>query len=420
MIGIEEARQYVLEQAQPRSTETVSLSEGYNRILRQAAVSDIDSPPHDKALMDGFAIRSADVAAASASLHVVEQITAGDVPRRTLQAGECARIMTGAPIPTGADAVIMIEQAEAVGHATPKDRTAVAQATDVVFPEVRVSPGQNIMRRAASLAKGETVLAAGCRLGSAEIGLLAEIGHVAIEVAARPQVSILATGNELVPPDQRPEPGQIRNSNSSLLHALTCEAGGTPHLQGIAPDDAEELRAAIAAGLEHDVLILSGGVSAGVLDLVPAMLAECGVEPIFHKVRLKPGKPIFFGVRRQTDRPATLVFGLPGNPVSSLVGFHLFVRPALQAMMTGEAEPRETATARLAQAFSHRGGRPTYWPAKLLIRQGILEASPLDWKGSADQKTVAAADGFVYFPEPPREYQPGDVVEVLGNALPLR
>ncbi len=246
-----------------------------------------------------------------------EEVTAGQVPQAPLQPGLATRIMTGAPVPAEAEAVVMVEQTQTSSDADGIEWVEIA--------EVRLPESGNIMLQGTSLRAGEVILSAGRTIRPLEIGLLAEVGRHQVQVSLVPSVAILSTGNELVDVDQSPQAGQIRNSNGPLLNALVQRAGAKPVPLGIGRDDLDDLRQLVAQGLQEDVLVLSGGVSAGVLDLVPQVLQELGVEQVFHKVDLKPGKPLWFGVNADTQ---TLVFGLPGNPVSSLVCCELFVRPA--------------------------------------------------------------------------------------------
>jgi molybdopterin molybdotransferase len=245
-----------------------------------------------------------------------------------------------------------------------------------------------------------------------EIGLLAEVGRDRVQAFPAARVAILSTGNELVDAGRRPQPGQIRNSNGPMLAAQVTEAGGIAVPLGIARDDAGELRRLIGQGLEGgDVLVLSGGVSAGILDLVPAALADLGVREVFHKIRVKPGKPLWFGVLPGEAR--TLVFGLPGNPVSSLVCFHLFVRPALLRLSgDADAEP-PLAPAALAHSFDHRGDRPTYFPAAVDGPPASRKAALTAWKGSADLRSLAEANCLACFSEGERRYEAGDLIDVL-------
>ncbi|MCU0877460.1 MAG: molybdopterin molybdotransferase MoeA, partial [Pirellulaceae bacterium] len=322
------------------------------------------------------------------------------VPTRTIEPGAATRIMTGAPIPAGADSVVMVEQ------------TALA-GSSVRILQSPVKPGQNIMRRAASLARGQTVLEPGKLLRAIEVGLLAEVGIPRVAAIPRPKLLVMATGNELVDHWEVPGPGQIRNSNSLLLAGLATDAGALAATHPIVRDDAASLREHIAIGLQSDVLVLSGGVSAGALDLVPGVLADLGVDHVFHKVNLKPGKPLWFGVKRHPSGRQTLVFGLPGNPVSGLVCFELFVRPAIEKLSGREPRGLSRTTATLTHEHRQRGDRPTYWPAALEPGPGSHRVTPLPWQGSGDLRTLADANCLAYFPAGDQTFAPGATIEVL-------
>ena len=416
MIDVGEAERRVLEAAsqaaRSRTIERVPLLDALGRVLAEDVTSDVDSPPHDKSIVDGYAVRTADFERRPHSadpgpveLAVVEEVTAGQVPTQPLGTGRTTRIMTGAPIPEGADAVVMSEETE---HADePGTPLGVAR-----FKSSSVVPGQNILRQGTSLRRAQVVLEAGRRLRSAEIGLLAEVGRGGVSVFRRPSLAVLATGNELVPPEFAPGPGQIRNSNGPMLLAAAKECSAVPIDLGIGRDDPQSLRELIDKGLQCDVLVLSGGVSAGALDLVPGILQELGVVEIFHKIRLKPGKPLFFGVRQQAEGPATLVFGLPGNPVSSFVCFHLFVRKALAVLGAG-CDPPISIQAALAEDFVHQGPRTTYHPARLLTDRSPPEVEQVPWHGSADLRALSTADALAIFPEGDREYPAGTEIMAL-------
>jgi molybdopterin molybdotransferase len=414
MLSISEALTKVLATTGRMAPVRVRLADALGLALAEDVASDIDSPPHDKATVDGYAVVAADLDSGSAELAVLEEVTAGAVPTLAVSRGHCTRIMTGAPVPAGADAVVMVERSDLL----PGDaRVRIAD---------RVTPRQNIMARGASLESGEIVLRSGHEVRAAEVGLLAELGRSEVVVFPQPRVALLSTGNELVEADVRPRAGQIRNSNGPMLAAAVRRAGGIPLELGIARDERGDLGAKIEQGLAADVLVLSGGVSAGVLDLVPSVLGELKVEQVFHKVRLKPGKPLWFGVAGSKFKvpgvepgtlnlePGTLVFGVPGNPVSSLVCFELFVRPAI-AQLSG----RDTAaglrqlSARLAGEFVHRGDRPTYFPA-VVRRQGeALSVEPVRWRGSGDLRAITTANALAVFPEGDRTWQAGEQVDVL-------
>jgi molybdopterin molybdotransferase len=255
------------------------------------------------------------------------------------------------------------------------------------------------------------VLRAGTRLRSLEVGVLAEVGQAAASVFLRPTVALLSTGNEIVPPEQKPGGGQIRNSNGPMLAAATREAGAVPRNLGIVRDDLNELTSAIRRGLAADAIVISGGVSAGVLDFVPAALSALNVREIFHHVNLKPGKPIWFGVLER-ESVKTLVFALPGNPVSSWVCFQLFVRPAL-LRLAGDSSPiSKPVAARLTAAHVHRGDRPTYFPARAESTDAGIAIMPLPWQGSADLAAFARANALAIF-EGTRRYDVADVVPAI-------
>lgn len=435
MITLEEALAKVSESVNQLGTESIDISNGVGRVLATPIDSDVDSPPFDKALMDGFALRSIDALGsefqfsdssdsgtnssnaqpAAIKLKCIESVTAGELPSLTLGAGECTRIMTGAPLPIGCDFVAMIERCEVV---TDENNTA-----HVIIRDENIQAERNIMRQATSMKRGEQLFQAGDVLQASDIGLLAEVGHREITVYRQPRAMVLATGNELMHCNQDPQPGKIRNSNGPMLTAalrgLGCEVTELP----IGRDDQAQLRQLIQQGLETDLLVLSGGVSAGDLDLVPATLAECGVKEVFHKVKLKPGKPILFGTydrspgkpNATTDSPTCYVFGLPGNPVSSLIGLKLFVERAIQKMTGQNDSGTGTIDARMAVNFSHRGPRPTCWPSNLEFSNGQLLCHPLDWKGSADQRTIASANGLALFAAGDHDYSTGDPIRVIVN-----
>ena len=401
MISVEEALKLILEKVPTRPSELVPLEALTGRVLAEEISSDLDSPPHDKSMVDGYAVQRNDLAELPVTLDVLEEVTAGEVPRSALQPGQATRIMTGAPVPRGADAVVMVEQTS-----TSNDANGIESVT---IGEVQLPASGNIMPQGTSLRAGDVVLKPGRTIRPLEIGLLAEVGRHQVQVSEIPSVAVLSTGNELVDVDQSPQPGQIRNSNGPMLGALASRAGADVVSLGIGRDRMEDLRQAISQGLQEDVLVLSGGVSAGVLDLVPQVLQELGVEQVFHKVAIKPGKPLWFGVATTGQ---TLVFGLPGNPVSSMVCFELFVRPALQALSGGEPTGLEQTEATLHEAFHTRASRPTFFPSRLYLENNQTRVQPLPWKGSADQRTLTDANCLAYFPADQNQYDAGDTILV--------
>ncbi len=405
MISIDEAlaliRQYV--RPLPACERELRQLPGYR--LAEPVVSDIDSPPFDKSMMDGVAVRAADFADGIREFECVGEILAGDDSSTVLAAGQTIRIMTGAPVPAGADAVVMIEETNA------REPSGNSQ---IRITGNRCDAGQNILRRAATMACGQRVFPAGHRIRAHDVGVLAESGAARCRVTGQPSLAVIATGNELVPVNTRPHGSQIRNSNGPMIAAMAgpwcCEVVDL----GIAPDTAGELQRSIETGLQSSVLVLSGGVSAGVADLVPRVLEQAGVEPVFHKVSIKPGKPIWFGqLPRAASEPPTLVFGLPGNPVSSLCCFHVFVRPALE-YLAGRNDTPELPAAWLATDHRQRAGRTTYWPAAWSFneqQQRIVR--PLDWKGSADLLTLSAANCFAVFDGDRSAFSAGSPVPIL-------
>lgn len=399
MISVEEALGLIHQCAKPRAACRLAAADALGRVLAADVTSDIDSPPYDKALMDGYAVIANDITS-GVELKILEEVTAGDVPTLPVTAGHATRIMTGAPIPEGCTAVIMVERTELI------DDTIVRIDSD------RAHAGQNIMPRGESVRTGDVVLQAMRSIRPIEVGVLAECGATEVAVFPQPRVAILSTGNELVPAHVRPAPGQIRNSNGPMLEAFVKRTGCTAVNLGVGRDVREDLDRLVRLGLEEDVLVLSGGVSAGVLDLVPEVLAANGVEQIFHKVHLKPGKPIWFGVKADS-RGDRLVFGLPGNPVSSLVCFELFVRPALAKLSGAEGSGLERRTAKLAKSHTRFGDRPTYFPARLFDRDGETVVEPLAWKGSADLRTLADANCLALFPPSDCGFPEGEKVEVF-------
>jgi molybdopterin molybdotransferase len=405
MIDLEAALAHVVAEARLLPPRRVRLEEGRGRKLIEPIVADVDSPPWDRAMMDGFAVRSADMvdgagrSAAPVSLDVVVDLAAGDASTLEIRSGSCARIMTGAPVPRGADAVVPIECAV--------EGTAGVHAGGVVrVVDPRFRDGQHIGLQGCAFRAGAEVLPVGTLLTPAAVGLAAEAGATHVVVVPRPRVAILSTGSELVAPEALPRFGQTRNSNGPMLAAAV----------GVV-DRPEPLRAAVAQGLATDILLLSGGVSAGDLDLVPDAFRRCGVEKIFHKVRLKPGKPVWFGIfTRPGGGGRCLVFGLPGNPASSLVCFDLFVRPALGTLL-GWPQTRLSLPRRLARLEGPAKGaedRPVYAPCRLeSADDGSLVAHPLPWTGSSDLVGLAIADGYLALPAGVRRAEAGDQVEVV-------
>lgn len=411
MISVEEAFQLIEQTvgALPRlQSETIPLSAAVGRVLSKQIVSDVDSPPHDKSVMDGFAVLSDDIRAGVTEFRVLETIVAGTMPTQTVTPGTTSRIMTGAPMPAGADAVVMVELSN-VGYNDPTPDKVTLHWNG---PIEKFAAGKHAMRRAQNFSKDQIIFPAGHKVRAVDVGLLAEVGAAEVEVSLMPTVAVLPTGDELVDCGLLPGDSQIRNSNGPMLAAICQNMGAEVIDLGIGADSVDDLTAKIKRGLEQDFLLLSGGVSAGTMDLVPGILQSLGVVQVFHKVKVKPGKPIFFGVlKRQSGKPC-LVFGLPGNPVSSLIGVHLFVSTALR-IMTGHAVYRPIGRpAVLSSPHETRGDRPTYWPGRLVTESNAAAGAvePLRWNGSSDLFSLGAAEGLILMPAREETWAAGEQV----------
>jgi molybdopterin molybdotransferase len=419
MLTVAEAIAEIMSQVQRLPARRVALGDALGLVLAEDVVSDLDSPPFDKALMDGYAVRSADVAGGRACLRVIEEVLAGQVPRLPVGAGDATRIMTGAPIPMGADAVVPVEQTQMAGETVGE--------TEVVVETTRVAAGRNVLKQGESTRQGTRLVPAGRQIRPQETGCLAELGKSSIAVYARPRVAVLSTGDELVPVSEIPGPGQIRNSNEAMLVAQIRRLGAEPVPLGVARDDRVDLAGHIARGLSCDLLLLSGGVSAGKLDLVPTVLTEAGVRQVFHKVRVKPGQPVWFGVLERPagtamgeaprenngGQPPCYVFGLPGNPVSSMVCCELFVRTAIRRLMGVEPAQPTSVRARLTRDHFSGGNRPTYHPARCELAETGSVVEPVRWVGSADLSATVEANAMALFPEGERMYPAGTLLDVF-------
>lgn len=396
LIELEEAQRLVLEQAAVLETGDVPLRGALGLRLAEDVISPEAVPSFDNSAMDGFAVRAEDTRGAGAGtpalLRVAGESRAGHPWAGTLRSGEAARISTGAAVPEGADAVVRVEETAA------RDGEVAIQA--------EVSPGCDIRRAGEDIAAGEAVLSAGARVGPAEIGVLASVGAASLACHRRPCVSVLVSGDELLEPDQPMRPGGVRNSNAYSLPALAEWAGAEARLAGSAADDLDATRQAIAAALDADVLVISGGVSVGAHDHVKQALADLGVTEHFWGVSLKPGKPAWFG-----SRAGTLVFGLPGNPVSAMVTFTLLVRPALTVLSGGKHEARRT-TARLARDYDKRPGRTHAVRCRLELHGDGWHAEPFERQGSHVLTSMLGADCLAIIPAASGPLEAGEPVEI--------
>jgi molybdopterin molybdotransferase len=420
MLTPKQATASILERIRPtRTIENVDIADALGRVLASEVASDIDLPPFEKSAMDGYAVHSADFGPLAASekggkgssagpasdpasdasiertLPIVGESRAGNPLRDPVPMGACAAIYTGAEVPAGCDAVVMVEHSKLRG----------GEVTLIGRPR----PGQHICQKGQDLRRGQVVLQPGHRVRPADLAVLAAVGAVPVRVFARPIVAILTTGDELLPPDQTPGPGQIREGNTLHLAAMVQAAGAVPRNLGVCPDELDELARAISGALEGcDALITTGGVSMGRYDLVGEALEKVGVECVFHKVSIKPGKPLWFGMRGGTP-----VFALPGNPVSCLVGFEVFVRPAL-LKMSAEEEPSWTPPRRSARwngPDAEPNSREQYLPARILqARDGSMLIEPVPWNGSADIVGLSRASALAVAPAD-RALVRGELVE---------
>ena len=377
----------------PRTSASVSVWDALALVLAEEVKTDREYPPFDRSTRDGYAVRSKEVQA-GARLKCAGEIKAGDTVREALAAGTCVQIMTGAAVPPGADAVVMIEYTERAG--------------DLVHFERAAQAGQNIVPRGSEARAGQTILKPGMRLGFAELALAAQVGATQLQCAKQPRVAILSTGDEVVLIDEQPGAFQIRNSNSVSLAAQVRIAGGEPVVLGNAADRIEDLGEKIERGLREDALVLTGGVSMGKYDLVEGVLKALGAEFFFDAVAIRPGKPAVFAICR--DKP---VFGLPGNPVSTMVTFQLFVVPAIDLLSGAEARPLPLLEARVTDALNERPGLDHFLPARIAWRGATAEVKALKWQGSGDIAALAGANCFLLVPADGQEIAAGERVAVL-------
>jgi molybdopterin molybdotransferase len=383
------------------TTEQVALLAAANRVLAEAIHADRDQPPFNRSTRDGFAVRAADFA--RGALSVCGQVRAGEQWQGgTLKDGAAIEIMTGAPIPEGADAVVMLEHVERTGD-------------DIRLMAGRpLRSGDNIVQLGSEARMGHAVLPAGTAIKGAEIAMAAACGYSTLPVFRKPVVAIVATGDELVEIDARPELQQIRNSNSYGLAALVTEAGGVAKQLPIAPDRQPELEGIIRSARHSDLILLSGGVSMGQYDLVEAVLESLGADFFFTGVRMQPGKPVVFGRLPAADGfPAQFFFGLPGNPVSTQVTFHCFVEPLLKAIAGAAAPGPRFAQATLSVDANGKSGLTQVLPALLTANRTRPEVRLVSWQGSGDLAANARANCYAVLPPDRERFAAGDVITIL-------
>ena len=403
MISVAEAIQIVKEQTRALQPEAIPLSAALGRFLAQDIIADSDLPPFNRAQMDGYAVRAADIQTATpespSRLRVTGESAAGRGWHNVMRAGEAVRIMTGAPVPTGADSVQQVEL------------TRELDGSGVVEILHAVESGRSIVPRGTEIKKGETVLRSGENINAAMTAVLASFGYAEVRVGRQPRAAVLATGTELVRVNQKPGQDQIRDSNTYSLGAYAAQAGAHVERQPLAGDDTEILKEQIEqAARTSNLVIASGGVSMGVYDFTKAALKELDAEIFFERIALRPGKPTVFA--RLPN--GTLVFGLPGNPVSVSVTFNLFVRTALLAMQGAQQVTLEEHFARLERNVKGSEDRESYLPAFLKTDQaGYFVAEPLKWGGSSDFIAFARANGLINVPTGTKTLNAGSTVRVL-------
>lgn len=392
MLQVEDAQQRVMSEIAPGPAETVALAEALGRVLREDVAAAYDMPPADNSAMDGFAVRAADIVQVPATLRVTGDIPAGHPTADVVEPGTAMRIMTGAFVPAGADTVVQVE----------------LTSGDVTILKA-LAAGTNIRRRGEDMRAGDVVLRSGMVIGPAEMALLAAVQKTTVQVGRRPEVAILSTGDELVDVDQPLTAGKIVNTNAWLLASLVREAGAIPRMLGIVRDTKAATIAALERASESDFILSSGGVSVGAYDFVKDALAELGAETKFWRVAMKPGKPVvLFRLRGR------VMFGLPGNPVSCFVSFHLFVVPALRKAMGQEAGLWPVrVTARADGLLTAPGDRRTYVRVELSARDGALHARPLATQGSGSLTSMIGANGLAIVDEGVTRVETGANVPVL-------
>lgn len=399
MISVAEAVQIVRQETRALGSERVELHHTLGRVLAEDVVSDSDLPPFDRAQMDGYAVRAEDVKNAPARLRIVGESAAGKGWHQQLEEGQAVRIMTGAPVPAGADSVQQVELTHEL-----KDGTVVELLESV-------EAGRSIVRKGVEIEAGQTVLSAGARINAAMMAVLAAFGYAQVNVFSRPRVGVLATGTELVPVDQKPGQDQIRDSNNYSISAYAQQAGALVEHLPLAGDNTELLKREITEAAKRcDMIVTSGGVSMGVYDVTKSALKELDAEVFFERVSLRPGKPTVFA--RLPN--GTLFFGLPGNPVSVSVTFNLFARTALLAMQNAADPVLKKETAALAKSVKGTADREAYLPAQLTTNDdGQLIAFPLKWGGSSDFVAFAMTTALVIVPAGVGTVEAGSLVNVL-------
>lgn len=396
-ISVEEAREIVLSSVERMGSERLHIMDSLGRVLAEEIVSRLNLPPFDNSAMDGFALRADDIKSAShedpVSLQIIEELSAGVLPSAKVEFGTAIRIMTGAPLPKGADSVLRVEDSrEEAGR---------------VFVLKPIERGENIRREGEDIRKGQTVLSIGGELNPGAIAMLASLGQSSVMVTQRPLVGVLSTGDELVDIGEYAKEGKVVASNLYALAAQILQAGATPLVLGIVSDEPELIEAKLHEAMRCDVILTTGGVSVGSHDYVKDILYRLRYEPKLWRVRMRPGYPLLFG-----DICGKAIFGLPGNPISAMVCFEQFVRPALRKMMGHQRLYRPRLQARLREALRQKPGRKSFLRARLVREDGDYSVTIVGNQSSGAMLSMARANSLLVFPADRDEFAEGELVEV--------
>src|SRR5579862_2711496 len=411
ILAFEEARRVVQQHAlqiDPGASEPINLLKASDRVLAEAITADRDIPPFPRSTRDGYAVRSGDVAKLPAKLKIIGEIKAGPEDRpRSINLGETYSIMTGAPVPSGADAVVMVEH--------------TSQQRDFVEINRGVTRGENIVPQGAEAKRGTFLLDRGAKLNEAAIAVAASVGKSKVEVFVRPRIAILSTGDEIVPVEQAPGPSQIRNSNSYSLAVQIQRAGAEPVILPIAPDEPECLHRLIEQGLQSDLLIMTGGVSMGRYDFVDQVLSELAAEFFFTGAKIQPGRPVVFGrvghakAATESSPSSRYFFGLPGNPISTMVTFELFARPMVEALAGIKPHPLQFLHAKAKADIEVKPGLTRFLPAVLTGEYECAEVELVPWHGSGDIAAKSRANCYAVIPPTSERISAGGWVSILPH-----
>jgi molybdopterin molybdotransferase len=397
MLSVDEALEKVLNSVTCLPSQILALRDSSSYFLAEDILADRPIPPFNRVTMDGYAVKAKDFVDSQARLKVVGIIAAGDSPDIIMNSGEAIQIMTGASLPESADAVVMVENSSLEGEW-------------VHLTEPNICEGYNIAKKGEDAEEGKILLKKHTQLTPAAMAVCSSVGNSQLNVFRKPIIRVLSTGNEIISPEEKPKPHQIRDCNSFSVHGLTNLLGMDTDFLGIASDLEDELLENMKKGLEADVFLLSGGVSMGEFDLVPKLLNQLGVEQVFHKVNLKPGKPVWFGMSKN----GTYVFGLPGNPVSVQVNYKLFVEPLIQKLSGSLSPEPKFLRIPVSETLKKKRNREFYLSSILEVQEGQTVASTIQIRGSGDFSNLAYSTGLIRFPADDLEIEKGSMVDFLS------